>query len=161
MILDFWGNTWKNIMHSWAWLTTWVMPMPLCKLPDSFLHRQPGFKWHFGLWRLYGYIQWQGHTSTWRYAIFERDSGVIWTLILINRLESKVNIFSFAKLLAPLSSNMHIIYYLLCSIYFSDILILICTIIICIIIIHHKMLIHYPVYTCDLVKVMCCNIKID
>ena len=29
-----------------AWLITWVMPipMPLCKLPDSFLHRQPGFK---------------------------------------------------------------------------------------------------------------------
>ena len=60
----------ERTLHSWAWLTTWVMPipMPLCELPDSILHRQPGFKWHFGLWGLYGYIQQWGHTGTWRYA---------------------------------------------------------------------------------------------
>ena len=46
--LDLQGNTWKDIMYSWAWSTIWIMsiPMPLCKLSDSFLHEQFGFKWY-------------------------------------------------------------------------------------------------------------------
>ena len=62
--LDFWRNTWKNFMYSWTWSNTWIMPvpMPLHKLWNYFLHGQFGFKWHFRLWGLYGYIQWWGDT---------------------------------------------------------------------------------------------------
>ena len=76
--LGFQGNTWKIIVHSQAWITTWVMPipMPLHELSDAFLHGQLGFKWHLGLWGLYGYIQQQRHTSIWGYALL-RDT-LVW-----------------------------------------------------------------------------------
>ena len=77
--LDFWGNTWKDIMYSWPWPTTWIMPipMPLCKLSNTFLHGQFGFKWHFRLWGLYGHIQQWGDTRNGGSAILIHDSGLI------------------------------------------------------------------------------------
>ena len=56
--LDFWRNAWKNFMYSWTWTTAWIMPVPmsLCKLWHYFLHGQFGFKWHFWLWGLHGYL---------------------------------------------------------------------------------------------------------
>ena len=82
--LDFWGNTCKNIMYLWTWFTKWVItiPMPLCKLSNTFLHRQSGFKWHFGLWGLYGHIQQWRHTRNERDAILRQGSGLIWTLFI-------------------------------------------------------------------------------
>ena len=76
--LDFWRNTWKN-MCSWTWSTTWIMlvSMPLCKLSNSLLHRQFGFKWHFWLWGLYGYIQWWGDTRDGGSTILIWDSGLL------------------------------------------------------------------------------------
>ena len=81
--LDFWGNTWKDIMYSWAWSTTWIMsiPMPLCELSNALLHGQFGFKWHFRLWGLYGHIQQWGHTSLWDTPYWEMlwfDLNSIW-----------------------------------------------------------------------------------
>ena len=68
----------EHCAFMWAWITAWVMPipMPLCKLSDAFLHGQLGFKWHFRLWGLYGYIQQWRHTSIWGYALL-RDT-LVW-----------------------------------------------------------------------------------
>ena len=68
--LGFWGNTWKNIVHSQAWISTWVMPipMPLCKLSDAFLHGQLGLNDILDF-EDYGYIQWWRHTSIWGYTL--------------------------------------------------------------------------------------------
>ena len=69
--LDFWRNTWKNFMYSWTWFTSWIMPVPMSlhKLWHYFLHGQFGFKWHFWLWGLHGYIQWWRDTRNGRSTI--------------------------------------------------------------------------------------------
>ena len=69
--LDFQGNTWKDIMYSWACSATWKMsiPMHLHELSNALLHGQLAFKWYFGLWGLYGHIQQWGHTSLWGYTL--------------------------------------------------------------------------------------------
>ena len=74
--LDFWRNTWKNIMYSWAWPTTWIMslPMPLCELSNALLLGQFG---HFWLWGLYGHFQWWRDTRNGGSAIVIQDSGLI------------------------------------------------------------------------------------
>ena len=73
--LDHWGNTSQNIVHIWTCLTTQTMPvsMSLCKLPNSLICRQFGFKWHFLFWRHHGNVEQRGHTITWRYAVLEGD----------------------------------------------------------------------------------------
>ena len=87
--LDFQGNTWKDIMCSWAWSTTWIMPipMPLCELSNALLHGQFGFKWHFGLWGIYGHIQQWGHTNLQGYTLL-RDALVWFELYMIHLISS-------------------------------------------------------------------------
>ena len=77
--LDFQRNTWKDIMCSWVWFTTWIMSitMPLHELSNALLHGQFGFKWHFRLWGLYGHIQWRRHTRNGGNAILIQDLGLI------------------------------------------------------------------------------------
>ena len=78
-MLNFWGNTWKDIMYSWTWSTTWIMPvpMPLHNLSIALLHGQFGFKWHFQLWGLYGHFQQWGDTRNGGSALLIQDSGLI------------------------------------------------------------------------------------
>ena len=73
-------------------ITTWVMPipMPLCKLSDAFLHGQLGFKWHFGLWGLYGHIQWWRHTSIRGYTLL-RDALAWFEHYIIYSTSSIIN----------------------------------------------------------------------
>ena len=90
--LDFQGNTWKDIMYSWAWSTTWIMsiPMPLYKLSNALLHGQLGFKWHFRLWGLYSHIQWWRHTRIRGYTLL-RDTLVWFELYMIHSISSIID----------------------------------------------------------------------
>ena len=116
--LDFWGNTWKDIMYSWAWFTTWIMsiPMPLCKLSNAFLHGQLGFKWHFRLWGLYGHIQWWRHTSIWGYTLL-RDALVWFEHYIIHSTSS---IIDYIELLSSLKGHCAYNLLLLFFIYLSN-----------------------------------------
>ena len=71
--LDYWRRPQQNFMHTWTFLTTWTMPvpMPICKLPASFLCWDHGFEWHFWFWGYHDHIQWWGHTCTWRFSILK------------------------------------------------------------------------------------------
>ena len=46
---------WKNILHTWKWLTQQCMPtpMPLWKQWHCLLYGQPRLKWYFRLWGLH------------------------------------------------------------------------------------------------------------
>ena len=59
------------------------LPHGLCPYPCPYMnyqmplwHGQLGFKWHFGLWGLYGHIQQWRHTSIWGYTLL-RDA-LVW-----------------------------------------------------------------------------------
>ena len=71
--LDYWRRPQQNFMHTQTFLTTWTMPipMPICKLPASFLCWDHGFEWHFWFWGYHDHIQWWGHTCTWRFSILK------------------------------------------------------------------------------------------
>ena len=135
-------------------------PMALCKLSDALLHGQLGFKWHFWLWGLYGYVQWWGHTSIQGYTLL-RDA-LVWfehyiiysTSSIIDYIEhltmSKWTFFCWT-LKAPLRSNAHILYWFYVLFIYSIFFHLICTIIIHIII--------FPSHKCWYIVRSCwCNV---
>ena len=53
--LDNRYSTWKNILHTWKWLTQQCMsiPMPLWEQWHCLIHGQPRLEWYFGLWGLH------------------------------------------------------------------------------------------------------------
>ena len=104
-------------MYSWAWSTTWIMSiaLPLCRLSDALLHGQSGFKWHFGLWALYGHIQQWRHTRNGGNAILIQASGLI-EHYLLSELKMSIKmkthlVWSKPWQKSPLKSSMHLIHY--------------------------------------------------
>ena len=88
--------------------------MPLHELSDALLYGQFGFKWYFGLWGLYGHIQWLGHTSLWGYTLL-RDALVwfeLYMIHLISYITNYIEHFYYIELFKfPLKDIAHVIYY--------------------------------------------------
>ena len=91
-------------MHTWTFLMTWTMPVPICEQPASFLHQDHGFEWHFWFWGYHDHFQWWGHTCTWNSSIL-KELCLHWTLDIDYKLFNLYPLFN--KLLS--NWNMYVL----------------------------------------------------
>ena len=77
--LDYWRDSWQTIMHTWTFITTWTMPIPMsiCRLPDSTLLWDHGFKWHLQIRRPDDHFQWWGYPCAW--GCYTLKNILVWT----------------------------------------------------------------------------------
>ena len=74
----------RNLCIHGHGLPAWIMPVPMSlhKLWHYFLHGKFGFKWHFWLRGLHGYLQWWRDTREWKKYHTNIELWFAWTFVL-------------------------------------------------------------------------------